>query len=322
MKKTRISVFGSYNQDLVMYTQGFPKPKETLKNGTFQMFPGGKGANQAHAAALAANVNRSDENWDVFFLGKIGKDSFGHAAENHFKKAHIKTEKLLRDERLSTGCAMIMVEESTGQNSIVVASGANGNITEADIDSFKEIIKISDMIVMQFENNVDATIQIAKIANSFGKPVLLNPAPSVTPFPNDLLNCVSIIAPNEIEAGDILGYQINNKETVEKGLMDLLNLFPNLKFAIITMGEQGVYAIERKNNGIVHIPAYNVKAIDTTGAGDAFIGAFSIAFFEYPKNLIQQLKFASAAAAINVTRKGAAIANPTRDEIMTQMEEL
>jgi ribokinase len=301
-KPVKITVLGSYNQDLVMYSPSFPHPKETLTTGTFAMFPGGKGANQAHAAGRAGG--------DITFIGKIGSDMFGDQAIMHLQNANVHTSYLIRDSQYQTGCASIFVEQKTGQNMILVASGANVQITNSNIDEAKDAIVDANLFLTQFETNLSAIKHAMEIAVNAKVPVCLNPAPALTPFPKEIFPLLSIIAPNEVEAGAIVGYQINSIMKAKQAAQDLITMGPQI--GIITLGDQGVVAAT--NTEIIHIPAFSVNVVDTVGAGDTFIGTFAVAWTE-SHNLKKSLYFASAAASIKVTRKGASIANPNRQEI-------
>ena len=299
----KITVLGSYNQDLTMIIERFPKPKETLKNGDFFMSPGGKGANQAHAAAqLGGNVT---------LIAKVGDDAFGMVAKEHFRKSGINSECILTDPASPTGCAMILVEKKSGENSIVVSSGANHSFSELEMDRFAPIFQMSDIALFQFENSlpiVEYAITIAKKSKAL---VCLNPAPMITPFPLHLLPLIDILVLNEVEAEDLVNHTIHTLEDVTKTAQDLLSL--GVPMAIITLGSKGVVAASK--NGCFFQPAFDVHVVDTTGAGDAFMGGFAVAYSE-THDLKYSLRFASATAALNVTRKGATLANPSRQQVL------
>jgi len=301
----KITVLGSYNQDITMITPRFPRLKETLKGGRVFMNPGGKGSNQAHAAKMAGG--------DVFLIAKIGKDPFGDSAIEHFEKSGISTEGILIDNEFSTGSAIILVEEKTKDNRIIVASGANSNIAPKEIDDLFPTIGSCSVMIFQFENNLDAISHAMKRAFEVKITVCLNPAPMITPFPEKLFDYISILILNEIEAADLSGIEINNQQNAIAAGVKLLK--KNVKIAIITLGEKGTIAVSKElEDDFLYMPAYNVKVVDTTGAGDAFVGAFAVAYAE-TEDINHSLEFANACAALNITKMGAASANPTRKEI-------
>jgi ribokinase len=300
---SKITVLGSYNQDLTMYTNRFPRPKETLKNGEFFMSPGGKGANQAHAAAQLGG--------DVTLIVKVGADAFGQVAKEHFRDSGISVEGILTDLEQPTGCAMILVERDSGENSIIVSSGANNSILKPEIDHYTSIIQSGDIILFQFENPlsiVEYTINLARKGKTL---VCLNPAPMITPFPLDLLPLIDILILNEVEVEDLVGHTVHNLEDAKKYARDLVSL--GVPLVIITLGSQGVVAVTPHQN--LFQPAFDVKVVDTTGAGDAFVGGFAVAYAE-TYDLMFALRFASATAALNITKKGAACANPSRQAVL------
>ncbi|MHA1673376.1 MAG: ribokinase [Promethearchaeota archaeon] len=303
----KITVLGSYNQDLTMIIDRFPKPKETLKNGDFFMSPGGKGSNQAHAAAqLGGNVT---------LIAKVGDDAFGIVAKDHFRKSGIKTDYILTDPDAPTGSAMILVERKSGENSIVVSSGANHSFLESDITKLEPILQSSDIAVFQFENPLPIVEYAIKVAKKGKTLVCLNPAPMITPFPLHLLPLIDILVLNEVEAEDLVKYPIHEIDDAKKTAQELLNM--GVRLAIITLGSKGVVAVSK--DVCLFQPAFDVKVVDTTGAGDAFVGGFAVAYSE-THDLNHSLQFASAAAALNVTKKGATPANPTRQEVLYFLE--
>jgi ribokinase len=304
----QITVLGSYNQDLVMFSPRLPLPKETIIGARFEMFPGGKGANQAHAAGRAGG--------NVQFIGKIGADSFGSAATSHLQAAGVHLEGLMVDPSQKTGCAMILVEESTGQNQILVASGANMQIQSSELKERANIIENAKLLVCQFETNPEAIETAIEIARHANVPVCLNPAPMRSPFPMDLLNNLDFFIPNEIEAQALLGYPIQSVSAAKKGVQELVAM--GVKNAIITLGDKGCVAADQQR--IWEQPAFTVKAVDTTGAGDTFIGAFAVGWLDF-RDIQKALRFASAAAALKVTKQGASIANPSRFAIDTFLRE-
>jgi len=304
----KICVLGSYNQDLTMITPKIPRPKETITGATMYLNPGGKGNNQANAAhKLGA---------DVILIAKVGKDPFGESAKVYLQSEGMHTTGILQDENHRTGTATILVDEKTRENMIVVAPGANHQITLAEVDTLRQEIESSDICIFQFENNIEAILHVMEIARNAKKTVILNPAPMRHPFPKEVFEFVHILVMNEIEAAAIANKTVDSKDTA---IIAAKSIAKNRDvIAIITLGGMGVVACDEKQE-LFH-PSFEVEVKDTTGAGDAFIGAFAL---EYGKNkdLSQALRFASAAAAVNITRIGASSANPSLKELNSFLKE-
>ena len=279
--RPKIVVIGSCNTDMVVKANRLPVPGETILGGTFYMNPGGKGANQAIAAArLGAEVT---------FISKIGYDLFGLQALEIYRSEKINTEYIFTDQKSPSGVALISVD-SFGENSIIVAPGASRSLSIEDINKAEEKIKEADIILMQLEIPIDTVEYAATIACKYGKKVILNPAPASS-LSNSFLMNVHTILPNRIEA---IG---------EKGIENV----------VITLGKDGAYVKEKDEYTM--IPAKEVETIDTTGAGDVFCGAFSVCLSE-GHSLAKSVKFANAAAAIAVTRIGAQSAIPYKREVV------
>ena len=304
----KITVLGSYNQDITMITPKIPRKKETISGAVMHLNPGGKGNNQANAAhKLGA---------DVLLIAKIGKDPFGTSAIQHFKSAGMGTNGILQDEYYRTGTAMILVDEQSRENMIVVAPGANHHISIEEVENLRIQIEASDICIFQFENNLDAILHVMQIAYQVKKTIILNPAPMRHPFPKEVFKFVNILIMNEIEAASISNQEVNSKETAIKAAKSI-GKDRNL-IAVITLGGMGVVAWDGSKE--YYHPSYKVEVKDTTGAGDAFIGAFSVEYGK-SKNLSRSLKFASATAAIKITRIGASSGNPTLEEVTNFLEE-
>ncbi|MEV4165027.1 ribokinase [Nonomuraea dietziae] len=288
-----ISVFGSANMDLVAYVPSAPKLGETVTGRAFRTIPGGKGANQAIAAARAGG--------QVAFLGAVGDDSFGAALRATLEEAGVDVAALRRVEGPS-GIAHIVVEDAGG-NSIIVVPGANGRVTEPSGDDLS-VIAGSSALLLQLELPMEAVIGAAQAAQVSGVAVILTPAPA-QPLPEELLDAVSLIVPNEHEAAAITGLTDQ-----DKALDALLERVPE---AVITLGSEGALYGSRAGARL-RVPAVRVKAVDTTAAGDTFVGALSVARSEgmAPSDA---LHFASVAASISVQREGASTSMPTRAEI-------
>ena len=298
MEKKRILVIGSSNTDMTVRSATLPKPGETVLGGDFRMGPGGKGANQAVAARLLGG--------DVTFVCKLGRDMFGEGASKHYESCGLDTSKILWSDKPS-GVALITVD-SKAENSIVVASGANADVTVSDIDSVADIIKSSGILLLQLEIPMDAVVRAAEIAFEAGVRVVLNPAPA-TSLPAELLKCVSILIPNETEASAISGIDINNLETASAAAERLKGM--GVREVIITMGSRGSMVCDGE---CTFVPAVKVNAVDTTAAGDTFCGGVCVALSE-GKALSEAVKFATAASSIAVQRPGAQDSVPSRCEV-------
>ncbi|MDD2157229.1 ribokinase [Glaesserella parasuis] len=298
--KNKLCVLGSINVDHVIRVPYFPKAGETLTGYGYQIAYGGKGANQAVAAArCGANVH---------FIGAIGDDQIGKTMKQAFEQDGINTEAISVIENQSTGLAMIQVAD-LGENSIVISAGANADISEALVEQHKSHIEQADILLMQLESPLQAVAKAAKIAKKAGVKVVLNPAPA-QPLPDSLLSQIDIITPNETEAEILTGIKVTNEQTAAVAA----NYFHQLgiETVLITLGSKGVYYSEKGQGEI--IPGFRVDAVDTTAAGDTFNGAFVTALLE-GKSPKESIRFAHAAAAISVTRMGAQTAIPRREEI-------
>ncbi|MEV4298073.1 ribokinase [Microbispora rosea] len=297
-----ISVFGSANMDLVAYVAQAPKPGETVTGREFRTIPGGKGANQAIAAARAGA--------DVAFLGAVGDDAFGPGLRAALAEAGVDTAGL-RVVPGPSGVAHIVVQDG-GDNSIIVVPGANGAVTgPAGRDA--EAIARSGALLLQLELPMDAVVAAAQVARggSSRAEVILTPAPAA-PLPAELLEAVGLIVPNEHEAAALTG-----RDDPGDALEALLDLVPE---AVVTLGVRGALYGSRDGTRL-HEPAVPVRAVDTTAAGDTFAGALAVARTEGAAPA-RALRFASAAAALSVQREGASTSMPHRHEIDRLMEDL
>lgn len=297
-----IVVVGSSNTDMVIKTLKLPVPGETILGGNFFMNPGGKGANQAVAAARLGGK--------VSFIAKIGDDVFGKQARNLFERENINTKYLVTDPGHPSGIALITVDDK-GENSIVVASGSNGYLLQSDIDlAYEEILK-SDIVLMQLEIPLETVIYVANIAFDGGKKVILNPAPALK-ITDDLLSKLYMITPNEIEAELISGIPVKD---INSATLAARNLYERgVKVVIITLGSKGALLFTGKEAKL--IPSPKVEAVDTTAAGDVFNGAIAVAISK-GMELEKAVEFACNAAAISVTRMGAQASAPFLKEINT-----
>ncbi|WP_248962675.1 ribokinase [Sphaerisporangium perillae] len=285
-----ISVFGSANMDLVAYTSVVPGRGETVTGRAFSTVPGGKGANQAIAAARAGAA--------VAFVGAVGDDAFGPVMRDTLASAGVDVSRL-RVVPGSSGIAHIVVDDEGG-NSIIVIPGANGTLTGPSEEDLA-VIGRSDALLLQLELPMEAVVAAARQASV---PVVLTPAPA-RDLPYELLEAVDLIVPNEHEAAAITG--LTDPGAALKALLDLV---PE---AVITLGSKGALYGSRSGERL-RVPAVPVKAVDTTAAGDTFVGALAVARAEgRPQE--EALRFAATAAALSVQRKGATTSMPTRPQI-------
>jgi len=297
-----IVVVGSLNMDLVVRMPQIPRPGETLLGGVFKTFPGGKGANQAVAAArLGAHVT---------MIGCIGDDGFGKEMRVALESEGIDTTHVLVRPEAATGVALIQVD-AQGQNSIAVASGANFCLTGADVEKAMQTIGEFDVLVMPLEIPLETIYTAAKIASYRGAKVLLNPAPAQV-LTKELLELVDVLVPNESEIASMAGMPVKSTSDVSKAVPKLLRL--GVKNLIVTMGDHGAVLFDEKGQEVL-IPACQVQAVDTTAAGDCFVGALAVALCE-GRSLLPAAEFASAAAALSVTREGAQPSLPHREEVV------
>lgn len=297
----KVTVFGSFVVDLMGRTPHLPVPGETVKGSMFKMGPGGKGFNQGVAAHKAGA--------DVTMVTKLGKDSFANVALDAMKELNMKQDYVFVTEEAETGCALILVDENTSQNEIVVLLGACNTITDDEVDSLTNILKDSEYLLTQLETNISATNRVIDIAHKNHTKVILNTAP-VQPIEDEVLKKVYLITPNEVEAEILTGIPVDSKENADKAADWFFE--KGVENVLITLGGRGVYIATDEKRAI--IPAYHVEAIDTTGAGDAFNGGLVAALAE-GKNLWEAAAFAKALAAIAVQRLGTTPAMPTREEI-------
>ena len=303
MKK--IVVIGSANTDMVVKSAKLPLPGETLLGGTFFMNAGGKGANQAVAAARSGG--------NVTLIAKVGNDIFGKQTIEGLQKENINTDYVFVDDTAPSGTALIMVNDE-GENCIVVAPGANAKLLPDDIEKVKNIAG-AEIILMQLEIPMETITVVAKIAKANNQKVIINPAPAQK-LDDELLNGLFLITPNETEASLLTGITVVDEETASQAAVIFLN--KGVQNVIITLGKQGAYF--QNENLKLRIPAPVVLAMDTTAAGDTFSGALTVAITENmdPINIgwEKAIQFAVEAASISVTRLGAQSSVPYRSEIV------
>jgi len=298
--KSKILVVGSSNTDMIIKLDRIPRPGETLLGGEFVMAAGGKGANQAVGAARAGGA--------VTFVARVGRDVFGDQAVAGLVKDGINVDYVLRDKARASGVALIFVAKD-GENSIAVASGANGGLSPADVNKAKKAFAGARVLVMQLETPLETVQAAAELAHKTGVWVILNPAPA-RPLPDRLLRRVSILTPNETEAELLTGVRVDSDAAAARAAERLLDR--GVGTVILTLGPRGAFVAARE--GRHRVPGFKMKAVDTTAAGDVFNGALAVALAE-GRPLYEGVRFANAAAAISVTRMGAQPSAPRRREI-------
>ena len=285
---------------MVIKLDRIPLPGETILGGEFVMAPGGKGANQAVAAARAGG--------NVCFVARVGKDLFGEKTLQNLKQDKINVRHVSRDSAAPSGVALIFVAQN-GENSIAVASGANALLSRGDVLRARSVIKASKFLVMQLETPLLTVAAAASLASQSGVRVILNPAPAAR-LPRALLQQISVLTPNETEAQLLTGVRVDSQATAAKAARKLHA--QGVETVVLTLGARGAYVSTPGCRALV--PGFKVKAVDTTAAGDVFNGALAVALSE-GRSLLESVRFASAAAAISVTRMGAQPSAPRRKEI-------
>lgn len=295
-----VVVIGSLNMDLVTRAPRLPRGGETLIGHSFATVSGGKGANQAVAAArLGAQVA---------MLGCVGNDDYGVRLRDALLAEHIDCQAVSVVED-SSGVALIVVDDHS-QNAIVIVAGANGAMTEAVIDRFDAVLQAADVVICQLEIP-DATVGHAlKRARELGKTVILNPAPASRPLPADWFAAIDYLIPNESEAAALSGIAVDSLQSAETAATQLIAM--GASKVIVTLGAQGSLFADGK--GFEHFPAPTVKAVDTTAAGDTFVGGFAAALAS-GKSEAEAIRYGQVAAALSVTRAGAQPSIPTISEV-------
>lgn len=306
--QSKVLVVGSSNTDMVVKVPRLPEPGETVLGGRFLMVQGGKGANQAVAAArLGARVS---------FLARLGTDVFGDTTRTSLANEGIDTQFIVRDADEPSGVALIFVDE-VGENEIAVAPGANARLSPEDVRQVQGHIAEYASLVLQLEIPMDTVVSAARMASEAGVCVILNTAPMPPDgIPQELLKRVDVIVPNETETRLLLSLA-SGVEVAEDHALQLLNL--GVRSAVVTAGAKGAFVAT--SGSVVHIPAPRVTAVDTTAAGDAFTGALAVALSSGAR-LEDSARFAAAVAAFSVTRMGAQSSLPTSEELAQFLAEL
>ncbi|HEX2994918.1 MAG TPA: ribokinase [Anaerolineales bacterium] len=293
-----ILVVGSLNADLVVRTPRFPNPGETISGEDLQIIPGGKGANQAVAAARQGT--------SVVMVGRVGNDSFGPDLIHNLEQNNVDVSRVQTDPQSATGTAIIVVD-GNGQNSIVLSPGANGRVSPADVDCVS--FGGPRLLLLQLEIPVEAVLAAARAAKAGGLRVLLNPAPA-RPLPDELISLADFLLPNETELSLLTNQPVNDIASAESAAKTLLAR--GAQNVIVTLGAQGALIVTSEMT--THIPAFKVDVVDTTAAGDAFIGGLASALLQN-KSLAEAVRYGCACGALAATKFGAQPSLPTREEV-------
>lgn len=291
----KILVVGSINMDMVVRVPNSPKPGETVLGGDFETFPGGKGANQAVAASRMGG--------EVTMVGRVGNDDFGNTLIQGLVENNIKTTHVIKDSKASTGVAMIAVA-ADGENMIVVAPGANSNVSIEDVSNARPLMRETDILLVQLECPLETITEAILLAKAYNVPVVLNPAPAQN-LPESLLKNVDYLTPNQ---GELL--KIFDENDLTKALAKWKKL--GLNNLIVTLGANGARVISGDIDQ--HLPSNEVTTVDTTAAGDAFNGALAVALAE-GKTIIEAVRYGMAAGALASTKRGAQPSLPSRDSV-------
>ena len=301
-----ILVIGSLNMDFVLNLESIPKPGETLSTDKFELIPGGKGANQAYTLGkLGASVA---------LIGCVGRDEYADRILNNLKSVNVDVSGVVRLDNVNTGTAFVSVD-SSGENSIIVARGANGMLSKDIIDNNIHLLKNAKMIIMQLEIPIEVVTYVAKLAKKLGKTVILDPAPAKKDLPAELLECIDIIKPNETELQTITGVSSKSSIDIISTASELLNR--GINNVIVTLGANGSILVNKAN--ITKFSALDVDVVDTTAAGDSFTAGLAKSLIE-GKSLNESIKYGHIVSSIVVTRKGAQSSIPTEDEVSQFIE--
>ena len=296
-----IVILGIFNADTAYRADRLPKIGETILGRHFALGPGGKGSNQAVAAAMAGGRTH--------FITRLGSDDFAKVARQTWEKAGVIPEVMV-DADSHTGAAFIFLEAATGNNAIIVASGAGGRIAPEDLDARADLIRSAAVFVTQLEQPIAAARRGLEIARAAGVTTILNPAPAAA-LDDAMLALCDFITPNETEAETLTGLPVTKLAEAEKAADALMAR--GVGAVIVTLGSNGAFYRDRKRS--VHVPVISAgPVVETTGAGDAFNGGFAVALSE-GRDVVEAVRFGTATAGISVTRAGAAAAMPTRAEI-------
>jgi ribokinase len=302
-----IVILGIFVADTAYRADRMPKMGETILGRTFALGPGGKGSNQAVAAAMA----QSGTGGKTHFITRLGRDDFAQIARSTWAKAGVHPE-VTEDAESYTGAAFIFLEEATGNNAIIVSPGAAGRVSVADVDARRGLIEGAAVFVTQLEQPIPAARRALEMARAAGVRTILNPAPAA-PLDDAMLALCDFVTPNESEAEALTGLPVTSVAEAEKAADALLA--KGVGACVITLGGNG--ALYRDRSRSVHVPVISAgPVVETTGAGDAFNGGFAVALSE-GRDVVEAVRFGCATAGISVTRPGTAPAMPARAEIDT-----
>ncbi len=302
-----IVVVGSFIMDLVFRTYRRPNKGETVIGNEFGMFTGGKGYNQAIAASrLGANVS---------MVGCLGTDMFGDSFITSMHKDGVDTKFVIRNDSIGTGVASPVVYESENDNSIIIIPRANHALTPEHIDTASSAIRSADLLMLQLEIPVETSMRAAEIAYAAGVRVMLNPAP-FSKLPDNFYKFIDIITPNEIEASQLTGMQVDNIETAKQVGRNIMSLGP--KIVVLTLGQRGAYYFDSKEE--IQIPAFKVNTVDPTAAGDAFCAGFAVAISQ-GQNPFEAVRMGNAAGGLATTILGAEPSLPNLDQVLAILKQ-
>lgn len=296
-----ILVIGSINMDLIINVDKMPKKGQTILGENFNQIPGGKGANQAVAVARLGG--------NVAMIGKVGQDNLGNKLIQSMNNDGVDTSFIKSEKDISTGVALITVDRS-GENSIVVAPGANYEIEKKDIDKAKKLIEYSKIVITQLEIPIEIVKYTLSKAKENGKYTILNPAPAQV-LDRDIIKNIDLLTPNETELEILSGISIRNEEDIRKAAQKLIDL--GIKELIITLGDSGCIYVNK--NTFKKYNAYKVVPVDTTGAGDSFNAAIAVGL-SHEKDIDEIIDFALKVGALAVTKEGAQSSLPYIDEVL------
>lgn len=295
-----IVVIGSFMMDMVVRTKRVPDAGETIVGMSFAKFPGGKGANQAVAAARLGG--------DVIMVGKLGADANGEEMRKAIEQEGIDTRYILQEDSEISGIGSVILDD-TGQNRIIVVPGANLKLTPEEVGQISEVIRSADMVVMQLEMNIHTVERAAEIATNYGVPVILNPAPAQE-LSEQLLRNITYLTPNESELELLTGMTIHTLEDTDKAAQMLID--KGVRHVIVTLADKGALIVTQHDSQ--WISGFQVEAVDTVAAGDSFNGALAVQLVR-GKSLAEAVKYANAAGALTVTKPGAIPSLPMKEEI-------
>ncbi|NJM56509.1 MAG: ribokinase [Synechococcales cyanobacterium RU_4_20] len=295
-------IFGSLNMDLVIRTLQLPLPGETVQGREFETIPGGKGANQAIAVQRLGH--------SAHMVGRVGDDPHGQELVAHLAREGVEVSGISASPLIPTGVAMVIVDEASGDNQIVVFAGANSLVGAGDLDQLRTGLAGVDMLLLQMEIPMPAVVAAARLAKEMGVKVILDPAPAPVALPDELYGLVDILTPNQTEASRLAGFNINTPTGAQRAAEKLQRLGAGA--VVVTLGEAG--ACCATGDGVLQIPPFSVLGIDATGAGDAFNAALAVGLAE-GNSLYESLIWGSASGALTVTKAGAQNGLPTRGEL-------